>query len=212
MRDPVWANTFEDRSGNVTQHANFLCICFPICDGRMCVPCLLLRANCCFSLREVTAAPSIIAQRQCSKGGRATFEAAYVSCRIYDHPRRQSMSVTSAKCRDVRGQAVYDRAAQCGPSIGFHLASQMFPTTASKWALERENGLFERDIDQCYIYYFLKSFWAWCPEINSSNQFGHLVSYHCAFYSVQWCRTDGQKGKAGKNKKIIVIVTQGIDI
>lgn len=121
----------------------------------MCVPCLLLRANCCFSLREATAAPSIIAQRQCSRGAggrRATFEAAYVSCRIYDHPRRQSMSVTSAKCRDVRGRAVYDRAAQCGPSIGFHLASQMFPTTDSKWALERENGLFERDIDQCFIY------------------------------------------------------------
>lgn len=124
-------------------------------------------------------------------GGRATFEAAYVSCRIYDHPRRQSMPVTSAKCRDVRGQAVYDRAAQCGPSIGFHLASQMFPTTDSKCRLEGENGLSERDIDQCFIYscfkmlyehdYFLKPFWAWCPEINSSNQFAHLVSYHCAF-------------------------------
>lgn len=122
----------------------------------MCVPCLLSRANCCFSLREVTAAPSIIAQRQCSRGrggrGGSTFEADYVSCRIYDHPRRQSMSVTSAKCRDVRGRAVYDRAAQCGLSIGFHLASQMFPTTDSKWALERENGLFESDGDQCFIY------------------------------------------------------------
>lgn len=185
MRDPVWANTFEDRSGNVTQHANFLCICFSICAYACVCHVYYWEQTAAFFFYVRWLQLQVSLHKDNARGGGACnlWGGLCFLQNLWSPTASKHVCDVSEMSRCTRPSCLW-QGCPVWAQYRFHLASQMFPTTDSKWALDRENGLFKRDIDQCFIYscfkmlyehdYFLKSFWAWCPEINSSNQFGHL--------------------------------------
>lgn len=135
----------------------------------------------------------VSAHKDDARGNRATCEAAYVSCRFYDGPQGQSVSMTSEKCWDERCWAVYDGAARCGPSVSasiwqtrcFWLKTEM---GFREWRRESENWQ-SLNLNQCFIYerkMFYKysvPFWTWRLEIRFEAAWIPASIQFLSFYS-----------------------------
>lgn len=171
---------------------------FPhLCNTRLCPPRLLLRAKApLLYVRWLRVQVSL--RGDDARGRRATCEAAYVSCRIYDGPQGQSASVTSEKCWDERCWAVYDG----GCPVWAPVSASIWQTRCF-W-LKTEMGFRERRrasenwrglrLNQCFIYEKKCStnipfYFEHGGQKHDSRQFGYLAPYSLYLMVVCTCST-----------------------
>lgn len=148
----MWGKRFEERSGNVHQHAvvNSVCICFSICALVCACRVYYCKQTAAFLYMRGLQVP--VSLRKDNASWRySTREPAYVSWRIYDRQERQSISVTSEKCSDVGRWTVYNKV---GPLSGSVWPARCFEQNRKKKKFNNLKWVWKVGYGSMFLFYF----------------------------------------------------------